>query len=192
MGCRSAELLAPHTTGGLPQQILVRAEPGADMTAGLRVLADRTPGLAVADREALIAAHSEDTGTQAWINCLLVGMIVAYTAISVVNSLATATGARRRQFGLQRLTGATKAQVMRMLTVEGLLVAVIGVLLGTLAAATTLVPFAHAAAGRVLPTGSLWIYATVVGAAVVLALSATPVPAWQALKILPVRAAQES
>ncbi|MFI1394371.1 FtsX-like permease family protein [Streptomyces sp. NPDC020681] len=187
-----AELLAPHTTEGLPQQVLVVAKPGADVEDALGQLTARTPGLAVSDRDALIAAHSEDTETQAWINYLLVGMIVAYTAISVVNSLAMATGARRREFGLQRLTGATKAQVMRMLTVEGLLVAAIGVLLGTAAAATTLVPFAHAAADRLLPTGPLWIYGTVVGTALALALSATLIPAWRALKILPVRAARES
>ncbi|MFD9221503.1 FtsX-like permease family protein [Streptomyces sp. NPDC060064] len=185
-----AELLAPHTTGGLPQQILVRAEPGADVTGILGQLAARTPGLTVADRDALIAAHAEDTRTQAWINYLMVGMIVAYTAISVVNSLATATGGRRREFGLQRLTGATRAQVMRMLTVEGVVVAVIGVVLGTVAAATTLVPFAHAAADSWLPSGPLWIYGTVAGTALTLALSATLVPAWRALKVLPVRAAR--
>ncbi|WP_254709074.1 FtsX-like permease family protein [Streptomyces lunaelactis] len=88
------------------------------------------------------------------------------------------------------LTGATRAQVMRMLTVEGLVVAVIGVLLGTAAAATTLVPFAHAAADSWMPSGPLWIYGAVVGAAVTLVLSATLVPAWRALRVLPVRAAR--
>ncbi|MFI9580682.1 FtsX-like permease family protein [Streptomyces sp. NPDC052236] len=188
-----AELLAPHTSGGLPQQILVRTEPGvagADVTAALRELVEDKPGLAVADRDALIAAHSQDTETQAWVNYLLIGMIVAYTAVSVVNSLATATGGRRREFGLQRLTGATKAQVMRMVTVEGLVVAAIGVLLGTAAAATTLLPFAHAATDSRLPSGPLWIYGTVVATALTLTLSATLIPAWRALKVQPVRAAR--
>ncbi|MEU9009364.1 hypothetical protein AB0D12_06170 [Streptomyces sp. NPDC048479] len=68
--------------------------------------------------------------------------------------------------------------------------ALVGVLLGTVATATTLVPFAHAAADSWLPSGPLWIYGTVVGTALTPALSATLVPAWRALKVLPVRAAR--
>jgi putative ABC transport system permease protein len=79
----------------------------------------------------LSIATRQDTRTQEWINYLLVGMIVAFTAISVVNTLAMATASRRREFGLQRLTGATREQVLRMMAVEGALVAAIGILLGT-------------------------------------------------------------
>ncbi|GAA1358383.1 FtsX-like permease family protein [Streptomyces beijiangensis] len=182
-------LLAPHTTGGLPEQILVRGKSGADMGPALRQLAVQQPGLMVADRDALISANAEDTATQAWINYLMVGMIVAYTAIAVVNSLVTSVRGRRREFGLQRLTGATSAQILRMVVIEALVVAAIGILLGTVAAATTLVPFSHVAAGSLVPSGSVWIYGGVVGTAVVLALAASVVPAWRVLRGRPVVAA---
>ncbi|WP_407559931.1 ABC transporter permease [Streptomyces sp. 184] len=187
-----ADLLARHTDGKLPQQILVRAEDGvsaAALTASLeKTLADH-PGTAVVDRDELIEANIKDTETQAWVNYLMVGMIVAYTAISVVNNLVLSVSGRRREFGLQRLAGATRRQVMRMLTIEALIVAGIGVGLGTAAAATALVPFSHAAADSLLPSGPPSIYAAVVAGAVALALTATLVPGWAALRKRPAEAA---
>ncbi|WP_225793079.1 FtsX-like permease family protein [Streptomyces aculeolatus] len=187
-----AGLLAGHTDGALPQQILVRAEDGtsaAALTASLeKTLADH-PGTAVADRDELIEANIKDTETQAWVNYLMVGMIVAYTAISVVNNLVLSVSGRRREFGLQRLAGATRRQVLRMLTIEALIVAGIGVGLGTAAAATALVPFSHAAADSMLPSGPLSVYAAVVAGAVALALTATLVPGWAALRKRPAEAA---
>jgi putative ABC transport system permease protein len=186
-----AELLAPHTTSGLPAQILVRAQPGSggtELTGALQKLAARHPGVSVTDRHALIAAHTQDTKTQAWINYLLVGMIVAYTAISVVNTLAMATTNRRREFALQRLTGATKGQVLRMTAVEGTLVAAIGILLGTAVSTTTLVPFSLAVSDSPIPRGPLWIYLAVVGTTAALTLGATLLPAWSSLRVRPAKA----
>ncbi len=187
-----AELLAAHTTAGLPTEILVRALPGADttrLTAALTELAGRWPGVAVADRSVLTAAHGEQQQTQAWVNYLLVGMIVAYTAISVVNTLVLATARRRREFALLRLTGSTKAQVLRMMTMEGVLIAVIGIVLGTAVSTTTLVPFSVAASDSLMPSGPPWIYLAVIGTAAVLALAATLLPTWQALRSSPAEAA---
>jgi putative ABC transport system permease protein len=140
----AADLLAVHTAAGLPTQILVRAAPGADtrrLTAALIELAGRWPGVVLAGRGELTAAHGQQQQTQAWVNYLLVAMIVAYTAISVVNTLVLATARRRREFALLRLTGSTPGQVLRMMTMEGVLIAVIGIVLGTAASTTTLLPF---------------------------------------------------
>jgi putative ABC transport system permease protein len=180
-----AELLAAHTTAGLPSQILVRAKPGestARLTDALAALARPLPGVTVADRGALLAAHGEQQQTQAWVNYLLVGMIVAYTAISVVNTQVLATMRRRREFALQRLTGATRGQVLRMMSMEGVLVAVIGIMLGTAVSTATLVPFSIAASDSVTPSGPLWIYLAVIGTAAALALASTLLPTWQALR----------
>jgi putative ABC transport system permease protein len=187
-----ADLLAAHTTAGLPTQILVRAAPGADtrrLTAALAELARRWPGVAVADRGVLTAAHGEQQQTQAWVNYLLVGMIVAYTAISVVNTLVLATARRRREFALLRLTGSTRAQVLGMMTLEGVMVAVIGIVLGTAVSTTTLVPFSFAASDSLLPSAPPWIYLAVIGTAAVLALAATLLPTWGALRSPPAEAA---
>ncbi|MFI9720602.1 ABC transporter permease [Streptomyces sp. NPDC052396] len=189
----SVELLARHTTEGLPARILVRAEDGLQRERLLRELnglAARHPGVQVRDREAVLDGQARDSRTQAWVNYLIVGMLVAYTALSVVNSTAVAVGNRRRDFALQRLTGSTRGQVLRMMTVEGALVAVVGLVLGSLAAATTLVPFSLAAGDSWMPSGPLSIYLSVVGLALTLTLAATLVPTWAALRGRAVEAAR--
>ncbi|WP_158879429.1 FtsX-like permease family protein [Amycolatopsis anabasis] len=183
-----ADLVAAHTTGGLARQILVRAEPGADLTATLREFAAAQPGVVVGDRGMLIAAHAKGQEIGAWVNYLLVGMIMAYTAISVVNTLVMATVRRRREFGLQRLTGATRSQVLRMMSAEGVLIALVGVLLGTVVAAAALVPFTLVVSDSLLPSGPLWIYLAVIGVAGALTMVATLVPSWVATRGRPAEA----
>ncbi|WP_326945249.1 ABC transporter permease [Amycolatopsis sp. NBC_01307] len=179
-----AGLLAPHTTTGLVPQLLVRAAPGVDPATLASHLRAATAGLPVqiGDRNALIAAHAKGNEVGAWVNYLLVGMIIAYTVISVVNTLVMATGKRRREFGLQRLSGFTRGQVLRMAGVEGGLIATIAILLGTATAAGAIVPFCLVVTGSVLPQGPITIYLTVLAIAVVLALVAILVPAWAATR----------
>ncbi|MEV6673965.1 FtsX-like permease family protein [Streptomyces sp. NPDC051162] len=177
----SAELLAPHTTAGLPTQILVRAASGTDLSAVAG------PGMKISGRDEVTAAHARDNRTQASVNYLVVGMLVAYTVLSVVNTTAVSVGNRRKEFALQRLVGATRGQVLRMMTVEGLLVAGVGLLLGTAAAATTLVPFGVAASCAV--SGPVWIYAAVVCGGFGVTLISTLLPTLSALRSRPVEAA---
>lgn len=179
-----AGLLAPHTTAGLAPQLLVRAADGVDTATLTSRLREATAGLPVVigDRDALIAAHAKGNEVGAWVNYLLVGMIIAYTVISVVNTLVMATSRRRREFGLQRLSGFTRGQVLRMAGVEGGLIATIAVLLGTLVAAGSIVPFCLVVSGSVLPSGPLAIYLVVLAIAVVLSLVAILVPAWAATR----------
>ncbi|WIX86629.1 ABC transporter permease [Amycolatopsis sp. DG1A-15b] len=179
-----ADLLAPHTTLGLAPQLLVRAAPGVDPATLTSRLREATAGLpvVVGDRGALIAAHAKGNEVGAWVNYLLVGMILAYTVISVVNTLVTATARRRREFGVQRLSGFTRGQVLRMAGVEGGLIATIAVLLGTLVAAGAIVPFCLVVTGSLLPSGPVTIYLAVLAIAVVLSLVAILVPAWAATR----------
>ncbi|WP_020663890.1 ABC transporter permease [Amycolatopsis benzoatilytica] len=183
-----ADLLAAHTTAGLPRQVLVRAAPGVDQARLAQSLTAATAGLpvTVGDRATLTAAAAKNDETGVWVNYLLVGMVVGYTVISVVNTLVMATSRRRREFGLQRLGGFTRGQVLRMAGAEGGLIAAIGVLLGTVVSAGAIVPFSLVATGRVLPTGPLAIYLVIVAAAVTLALVAAVGPAWVATRARPV------
>ncbi|WP_068926398.1 FtsX-like permease family protein [Planobispora rosea] len=188
-----AEVLAPHTTAGAAPQILVKAAPGTssdELTGALAGLAGKWPGVMAADRAALTAGHAEAQQTQAMVNYLLVGLILAYTAISMVNTQVMATARRAREFGLQRLVGSTKAQVIRMMTLESLMVAAFGVLLGTIASLITLVPFAITIGATPFPSGSPMIYLGVVAFAVLLTLAGTLVPAWQAMRDRPADAAK--
>ncbi|MBR8741162.1 FtsX-like permease family protein [Nocardiopsis sp. MG754419] len=184
-----ADVLAGHTTEGRVTEIRVVGEDGVGterMMAGLAGIAPEGGGTVVADRATLAQEYGRVQGTEAFAIYTIVAMIVTYTAISLVNVLASGTNARRREFGLQRLTGSTRGQVLRMLAIEGVLVAVIGVFLGTVAAAATLVSFSVGRTGTVVPTGSPLVYVGVVGVALLVTLLATLVPGRRVTRHRPV------
>ncbi|WP_033262388.1 FtsX-like permease family protein [Amycolatopsis vancoresmycina] len=183
-----AETLAPHTAAGAPDRILVMAKPGtgeAELLAGLRSQVGGADGVQVAGREALTKAFVAEVQANAWVNYLIVGLLLVYAAISTVNTLVMATADRRREFGLQRLIGSTRGQVLRMMAVEAGIVAAIGVFLGTLVAASMLVPFSAAVSDSPVPSGPLWIYLVILGLAVVLTVVATCATAWFTLRTRP-------
>jgi putative ABC transport system permease protein len=68
-----------------------------------------------------------------------------------------------------------------MMSMEGVLIAVIGLGFGTAVSTTTLVPFSVAASDSPMPSGPLWIYLAVISAAATLALTATLLPAFSTL-----------
>ncbi|MFC0432490.1 ABC transporter permease [Kutzneria buriramensis] len=187
-------LLVAHTTAGLATRILVRAAPGtepAQVVARLDELVARQPGVQVADRAAITASFAEQQQTGAWVNYLMAAMIVGYALISLVNTTVVATAERRREFALQRLTGFTSPQVLRMMAVEAGVIAVAGVLLGTAVAAATLVPFGLALSGSPWPSGSPAIYVVIIVVAVALTMATTLVPAGLCLRARPVDAAAD-
>ncbi len=180
-----AETIVPHLTSGLLPQILVTAAPGtstARLTANLAALAAQQPGLVVEDRTALAAQFANQEQTSEWINYLLVAMIVGYAVIALVNTLVMATNRRRGEFALHRLVGSTNRQILGMVGVEGLLVALSGIVLGTAIGVAVLVPFGLAADGSPVPHGPWWVYLAVAVGAVVLSLGATLLPTMAALR----------
>ncbi len=183
------DLVASHTTAGLPSRIVVRAADPTAVAAALGRVTAGHPGVAVVDRDTLVSGHAEDQELGALINYLMAGMIIAYTAISVVNSLVMSTTARRREFGLQRLTGSTRGQVLRMMTVEAAMATVIGVALGTVVAFMTLMPFTLVTDGSLLPKGPLAVYLTVTGVAALLTFGSTLAATWAGLRTRPAEAA---
>ncbi|GAA1957135.1 FtsX-like permease family protein [Kitasatospora viridis] len=188
-----SDVLAPHTTSGLPTRILVRAQAGTD-PAGLQSrldgLAAGVPGTAIADRSTLTSSNNQIQQILVSSNYTIVAMIVGYAAITVINTLVAVTRKRQGEFGLQRLTGATKAQVLGMLSVEGALVAVIATVLGTIASATTIVPYSLVKADSVLPQGSIGIYLAIVGGALALIFGATLLPSWRGMRTPPIETAR--
>ncbi|MFG3396515.1 ABC transporter permease [Streptomyces parvus] len=156
-----------------------------DAHASPAVAVGRTDGSSAVVVAAAPRAASGGASADAWINFLLAGTIIGYAMISLVNTLVVAASERREEFALQRLVGATTGQVMRMMTIEALLVAVMGTILGSLVAAATLVPFRLALDGSWLPGGPLWIYLAIVGLVTALTVAATLVPVRLALRVPP-------
>ncbi|MFE8968483.1 FtsX-like permease family protein [Streptomyces albogriseolus] len=101
------------------------------------------------------------------LNYTVVGIVVVFVCVMLINSLYAATTYRGREFGQQRLAGATPGQVLGVVGVEGLVLTVVGLLFGTLAALAGVVPFTVVRGDAVLPgqLAGVWAAVAVVGAA---------------------------
>jgi putative ABC transport system permease protein len=106
-------------------------------------------------------ARPDPPEVDVWITFAVVGVIVAYAALSLINSLVAALTGRRRELALLHLAGATKRQIRRMLEAEALLIGGIGALVGTAVAIAGLIPLAVATAGSPLPSGPAWVFVAV-------------------------------
>ncbi|MFJ8860110.1 ABC transporter permease [Streptomyces sp. NPDC102451] len=184
-----AELMLAHSTTGLVPEILVSGEKGTSaeqLAAQVRKATEGLAGVRIVNRASADAA--DDGATSAWINYMLAGTIVGYAVISLINTLVISASERRREFALQRLVGATNGQVMRMMAIESVLVAVVGIVLGSAVAVATLAPFGIALGGSWMPQGPVWIYFAVVGFAGFLTLTASLLPTSLVLRGRPAEA----
>ncbi|MCU1406129.1 MAG: transporter permease [Glaciihabitans sp.] len=125
----------------------------------------------------------------------LTGFSALIAAVGMVNNLSLSVLQRTRELGLLRALGFTAAQVRRMILVESVQLTaaavVIGLLLGTFygwAGAQSLFGSISGGAGLIMPTVPLSLVATVLGAATILALGASVVPARRATAVSPVTA----
>lgn len=87
--------------------------------------------LSVNGRDLLLEEFDEAKATANFAIYIMVIMIAGYAAITVVNTLASSMTGRRREFGLQRLAGSTRTQVRQMVSLEGVMVELSGIVLGT-------------------------------------------------------------
>ncbi|NGN63777.1 ABC transporter permease [Streptomyces sp. A7024] len=117
---------------------------------------------------ATIAADDEAVET---LNLVVTGMVVLFACIMLVNTLIAATAHRRREFGQQRLAGATRGQVLGMVALEGVVLTVAGLVFGSVAALTTVLPISYAKTGSWLPDAepAIWLGTAAVAAAVTFA-----------------------
>ncbi|MFF2850186.1 FtsX-like permease family protein [Streptomyces sp. NPDC058001] len=76
------------------------------------------------------------------LNLVAVGIIVVFACVMLINSLYAATSYRTREFGGQRLAGATPGQVLGTVGAEGLVLTLTGLFFGTVAGLAGIVPFA--------------------------------------------------
>ncbi|WP_377270641.1 FtsX-like permease family protein [Peterkaempfera sp. SMS 1(5)a] len=174
------DLIARHVDNPLASSLLVATtRTGAQLTDTLRDL----PGLEVLTPEAADTLQAQRRQANAEVNFLAMGLVLAFTAIAVVNTLAMSVSARVREFALLRLAGATRRQVLRMLRTEALSVLLLAAALGSAIALAVLTSFSIGMTGRAAPAVVPLVYATVVAVAGLLALVATAVPGRVALRV---------
>ena len=149
---------------------------------------DRHPGVRVGGSEIVAAAEDANADTQAWVNYVLLGMVILFSAFALLNTLMLGVAGRVRELGLLRLVGGTRRQALRMMRMEAVLMLLIGGALGTAVAVVTVLPFAKAVSGAFRPDIPLLPAAALAGGAALLGLLGTMLPTRAALRTRPVDA----
>lgn len=120
------------------------------------------------ENDALKAAgvtRSVDDKNLETLNLVVVGIIVVFSCLMLINSLYAATSYRGREFGHQRLAGALPGQVLTTVGTEAVILTVTGVFFGTVAGLAGILPFTVARTDGVLPDRGPWIWLAIVAIA---------------------------
>jgi putative ABC transport system permease protein len=183
------ESVETHLTDGLLSVVLIDGgdEPAA-AAAALKKLHEDNPTTVVGGADLIAAAEDANADTQAWVNFLLLGLVIGFAAFAVFNTLMLAIRGRSREYALLQLIGASRLQVRRMMRTEALLLVLLGWTVGSAVAAATLMPFAYAVSGSFMPTVPLTHVGAVLLSTAALAWVATMVPTRGTMRTRPVEA----
>ncbi|MBV1942257.1 FtsX-like permease family protein [Streptomyces sp. BV286] len=180
------DLVTRHVDNPLATTVLVStSRPQKELAAAVREF----PGVRVLSPATADSLQAQRQQANAEVNLFAMGLVLAFTAIAVVNTLAMSVAERVREFALLRLAGATRRQVLRMLRTEALSVLFLATALGSGIALAVLTAFSIGMTGSAAPAITPLVYATVVASAGLLALVATALPGRVALRVRPVTAA---
>lgn len=141
------------------------------------------PGIQILSPDAADSLRAQRQQANAQVNYLAMWLVLAFTAIAVVNTLAMSVAERVREFALLRLAGVTRRQVLRMLRTEALSVLLLATALGRGIALAVLTACSVGMTGRATPSVTPLVYLTVVAVAGTLALVATALPGRVALGV---------
>ncbi|MGW1048396.1 FtsX-like permease family protein [Streptomyces sp. NPDC002521] len=134
-------------------------------------------------------ARTVDDKNLETLNFVIVGIIVAFAYIMLINTLYAMISYRKREFGQERLAGATPTQVMCMVGWEGLLLTIAGVLFGTLAGLAGILAFTRFRTGSSIPDQSLGFWFGTVAAAAAATFLTSLITARRTLRVPAVAAA---
>ncbi|MET7283680.1 FtsX-like permease family protein [Kribbella sp. NPDC005582] len=158
-------VLSPATVGRPPTKLLIRAT------------ADAVPALKGAvPSEQSTAAVSKDLAISAWLNKLLITVMVGFAALAAANTMTMAALARRRELAVLQLAGVTTRQLKRMVRAEQAGLLGVSVLIGGAIAAVTLTAVVYALTGGAVPYVPLTGVLAILGGATLIAMATTIVP----------------
>ena len=162
---------------------------GETLAAGLERLARANPAIEVATRTQYEQRLEDAARRQSLAVYVLLGLIVVFCALALVNAVTMSTAERAREFALLRLVGAGKGQVRTMIRAETLIMVAFGLTIGTLIAVPGLAVFSHEPhrLGRSPPCPS-GLYGGLVAFYTMLGFAAGVVPTRLALRVDPVKA----
>ncbi|WP_328325629.1 ABC transporter permease [Kribbella sp. NBC_00382] len=152
-------------------EVLIRTS-GSKPTA----LAQQLPGATLIPVGQLTVQTAKDLAISAWLNKLLIGVMIGYAALAAANTMVMAALARRREVAVLRLTGVTTRQVKRMVNAEQAALLGVALLIGGAIAAVTLTTVVRAVTGGALPYVPALGWIAVLGGATLLAMTTTILP----------------
>ncbi|MES9521423.1 FtsX-like permease family protein [Streptomyces capoamus] len=174
------DLVARHVDNPLASSALVStSRTQTELATTLREF----PGLRILSPAGADSLQADRQQQNAEVNYLAMGLVLAFTAIAAVNTLAMSVAERVREFALLRLAGATRRQVLRMLRTEALCVLFLATSVGTGIALAVLTAFSVGMTGRAAPAVTPLLYVGVVAVAGLLALVASALPGRAALRV---------
>ncbi len=144
---------APGHAGTLGQ-ILVHASPGtapATVAARIAPLARQFPGLQIASRSLVNAQYDQLAAQNSYVNNLILVLIVALAAVTLVNTLITVAVERRELLRLLRRVGATSRQLLAMTGWQVLALNLTAITLGAGAAALAVTVVSRVLTGSYVP-----------------------------------------
>lgn len=177
----------------VPRAVVRAHDPSAlTSTVYVRNRVDPPVGARVVDVATWAAEADAAEDRLVWLlTLLLIGVSAGYGAIAVANTLLLAAAGRAADLRLIRLAGATRRQVIWLVTAESALVVAIGALLGGGVAFVGLLSIRAGLAEQVGAPVDLvvpWsVVAGVVGLCLLLAVLASVLPTWRSLRHRPAR-----
>lgn len=114
-------------------QAFVQVSPGvsaADVQKRVEPLFADNPEITVQDRSAFVKQTTSQFDTVLLMIQILLALAILIAVLGVINTLALSVIERTRELGLLRAIGMRRAQVMRMITVESVVISVFGAVLG--------------------------------------------------------------
>jgi putative ABC transport system permease protein len=184
-------MAAGHATSPLLDSVLIRTAAGtppAKVAARLDSLSARYPSLTVGDSHDLAVRVDEDRESNDWLFRILAGIVFAFTAIAVVNTLMMIGLHRTRELALLRLIGGTARQVRSMARWEAAMLVTLGVGLGAAIALITLIPTSSVISGSPVPHAPIGLVALVLGSSAAVGVIGTQIATRLALRARPVDA----
>ncbi|SCL28846.1 putative ABC transport system permease protein [Micromonospora rhizosphaerae] len=171
-----------------PIQGFVQLAPGArvaDVQPQVETLLADSPEVSVADRDAFIKQQTSMLDTPLRMIQILLALAIVIAVLGIVNTLALSVLERTRELGLLRAIGLRRAQTMRMITVEAVVISVFGALLGVvvgsgLGAAVVRALKDEGITDLILPWGQMGVF---LGLAAIIGVVAAVLPAVRAARI---------
>jgi putative ABC transport system permease protein len=159
--------------------------PVSQVLPQVKALVADSPEVSANDRSAYVAQQTGSFDTVITMVQILLALAILIAVLGVVNTLALSVLERTRELGLLRAVGLGRAQTMRMVTVEAVVISVFGALLGVAVGAGMGAAVVRALRGEgitdlVLPWTSMGTYLLLAG---LVGVIAAVVPAIRAARL---------